>query len=292
MKPIPSILYIIALSVFASAATAGMGPPEQVLSALEKYRQGEDFKCFALYTPQNGESWISGYAQGYDTPQNAARAALLYCREALAESGISGRDCELSRAGRHEIGTGTDSRDILEKYGEEVLAALKSRLEKGHDPRAWTKLETVYQKMGLYAESEAMLLGPAEEGNPEAQNALAYHWAERNVRLDEALEMARKATEQQPGNPSYLDTMAMCLLRLGDLEQAEDVERKALSLNPGGRFLPVIMEHLGDILWLRGKKGKAREAWSRGREASGNILISRRLERKLAHGLENGPVFE
>lgn len=289
---LPILLYIIALSVFAPAALSGSGPPAHVLADMEKYRAGDDFKAFALSAPKNGESWVTGYALGYDTPQNAVRAALLYCQKALAESGMGHRSCEPFMAGSHRIGDEGDVETILNEYGEEVISELRLRLKKGHDAKAWTKLETVYQKMGRYEESEAMLAEPAKAGNHEAQNALAYHLAERNVRLELALEMAGKATGQQPGNPSYWDTQAMCHFRLNDLEEAERLERKALALKPKGRFVPVINEHLGDILWLKGENGEAREAWRRALAASSNILISKRLERKLAKGLEGDPTFE
>jgi Flp pilus assembly protein TadD len=43
--------------------------------------------------------------------------------------------------------------------------------------------------------------------------------ADRNVRLNEALEMTKKAVDQEPDNGAFLDSLGWVYYRLGRLEK-------------------------------------------------------------------------
>jgi len=91
-------------------------------------------------------------------------------------------------------------------------------------------------------------------------NYLGYMLAEEGIRLEESLEMIKKALEKEPENGAYLDSHGWALFKLGKMDQAEKEIRKAL------RFLDsdaVVYEHLGDILKAKGKKREARKYWEK-----------------------------
>jgi Flp pilus assembly protein TadD len=90
--------------------------------------------------------------------------------------------------------------------------------------------------------------------NSSALNYLGYMLADRGVRLNEALDLIRKAVDLDPNNGAYLDSLGWAYYRLGDLEQAERHLRSAID-----RFSkdPTVHDHLADVL---AKQGNLRDA--------------------------------
>jgi tetratricopeptide (TPR) repeat protein len=93
--------------------------------------------------------------------------------------------------------------------------------------------------------------------NHHAYNALGYSLAERNVRLPEALALIDKALKMAPGDPFIMDSMGWVQFRLGNLEEAEALLRRAYGL----RSDPEIAVHLGEVLWQKGDKAGAEKLW-------------------------------
>ena len=78
-------------------------------------------------------------------------------------------------------------------------------------------------------------------------NNYAYFLSLREERLDDALEMARKANRLSPNNPTYLDTYAWVLYMLGRYEEAREPMRLAVSLDRTDS--KELLIHYGDILY-------------------------------------------
>jgi tetratricopeptide (TPR) repeat protein len=97
--------------------------------------------------------------------------------------------------------------------------------------------------------------------NHHAYNALGYSLAERNVRLQEALELIDKALKMAPGDPFIMDSMGWVQFRLGNLNAAESQLRRAYAL----RSDPEIAVHLGEVLWQKGQKADAQKLWREAR---------------------------
>jgi Flp pilus assembly protein TadD len=97
--------------------------------------------------------------------------------------------------------------------------------------------------------------------NHHAYNALGYSFAERNVRLPEALELIGKALKLAPGDPFIMDSMGWVQYRLGNLNAAETQLRQAYAL----RSDPEIAVHLGEVLWHKGQKADAQKLWREAR---------------------------
>jgi len=86
-----------------------------------------------------------------------------------------------------------------------------------------------------------------------AYNALGYTLAERNLRLPEARELIEKALKLSPGDAFIIDSMGWVLYRMGNLEESLKFLRRAFS----DRADPEIAAHLGEVLWVSGKRAEA-----------------------------------
>lgn len=93
--------------------------------------------------------------------------------------------------------------------------------------------------------------------NQHAYNALGYSFAERNVRLQEAYDLIKKALALAPDDAFIIDSMGWVEFRLGRLEKAEELLRRAYALRPD----PEIAVHLGEVLWLLGREEEAKKLW-------------------------------
>jgi Tfp pilus assembly protein PilF len=94
--------------------------------------------------------------------------------------------------------------------------------------------------------------------NAHALNALGYTFADRNERLQEAYELIKKAYDQRPEDAAIMDSMGWIHYRLGKLEEAEQYLRRAITTEYDGE----IAGHLGEVLWMRGKRDEADQVWN------------------------------
>lgn len=90
-----------------------------------------------------------------------------------------------------------------------------------------------------------------------AYNALGYSLADRNIRLEEALELIEKAVQLAPDDPFILDSLGWVKFRLSRFGEAEQALRRAYELRPDAE----IAVHLGEVLWAQGQKDNARKFW-------------------------------
>lgn len=103
-----------------------------------------------------------------------------------------------------------------------------------------------------------------------AYNALGYTFADRNIRLDEALALIEKALALSPEDPHILDSMGWVMFRLGRHDAALEYLRKAYAIRPEAD----VAAHLGEVLWSMGRAEDARKLWreARGREPENETL--------------------
>jgi tetratricopeptide (TPR) repeat protein len=124
----------------------------------------------------------------------------------------------------------------------------------------WFMRGAMYERQKKYdlAEAEFRKVLKQSPDSASALNYLGYMLADRNVRLNEALEMIQKAVEMEPNNSAYLDSLGWVYYRLNRLEEAEDYLRR--SLERGSRDATV-HDHLGDVFSSRGKLKEAISQW-------------------------------
>jgi Flp pilus assembly protein TadD len=90
-----------------------------------------------------------------------------------------------------------------------------------------------------------------------AHNALGYHLADRNERLEEALALIERALSLAPKDAHIIDSMGWIQYRLGNLDSAEKYLRAAFLQQPDTE----ISTHLGEVLWIKGRTEEAESLW-------------------------------
>lgn len=90
-----------------------------------------------------------------------------------------------------------------------------------------------------------------------AYNALGYSLADRNIRLDEAHALIKKALELAPDDAFIIDSMGWVEYRMGRLDEAERLLRRAYASRPDAE----IAAHLGEVLWVKGDREAAEQLW-------------------------------
>lgn len=109
---------------------------------------------------------------------------------------------------------------------------------------------------GLYAilEEDLQRLIAAEPDNAHALNALGYHYADENIKLDTAAGYIERARSLLPEDPAITDSLGWLRYRQGRYDEAVGLLREAWSLLPD----PEIARHLVEVLWRQGKEAEAK----------------------------------
>lgn len=90
-----------------------------------------------------------------------------------------------------------------------------------------------------------------------AYNALGYSFAERNTRLSEAEALIKKALALAPDDAFIIDSLGWVLFRKGDAANALTQLQRAYAIRPD----PEIAAHLGEVLWVLGRREDAKKIW-------------------------------
>jgi tetratricopeptide (TPR) repeat protein len=125
-------------------------------------------------------------------------------------------------------------------------------------------------------ESQLTRLIELKPDNPQALNALGYTLVDRTPRTAEGLKLIEKALTLAPEDPSILDSMGWAHFRMGNLGDSEKYLRRALADHPD----PEIAAHLGEVLWAKGERDRAKEVWqSQLKETPDNALLLETVRR-------------
>jgi tetratricopeptide (TPR) repeat protein len=99
-----------------------------------------------------------------------------------------------------------------------------------------------------------------DHNNAPIENDLGYMYADRGIKLDDAVAMLKKAVAFDPQNYAYLDSLAWAYYKQGQYAVAEDYERKAALRMSND---PTILDHLGEIEAKNGKLQQAIADWQK-----------------------------
>ena len=121
-------------------------------------------------------------------------------------------------------------------------------------------LGSVYERQKDYEKAEGTFRKVLEI-NPDhaaSLNYLGYMLADRGVRLEESLDLIKRAVDLDPNNGAYLDSLGWAYFKLNRIDEAELYLKKALDRV---RKDSTIHEHLGDVYYRKGAYEEARAAW-------------------------------
>ena len=118
---------------------------------------------------------------------------------------------------------------------------------------------TAYDKLNRFEEvvrsmETALKIDPH---HADALNYLGYSYAERGVKIEEAISLTKQAVALRPTNGYYVDSLGWAFFKKGLLVEALTEIKRAAALVGDD---PVIYEHLGEIYLKQHQMSEAREA--------------------------------
>ncbi|MFC5569963.1 tetratricopeptide repeat protein [Lysobacter yangpyeongensis] len=126
------------------------------------------------------------------------------------------------------------------------------------------------------AEADFRKILVADPDSTAALNALGYTLADRTTRYQEALELIDRARAAEPDNAAIIDSYGWVLYRIGRKQEALTELRRAFSLQKD----PEIASHVGEVLWVLGRKDEARRYFEEARKLDpDNRALKRALEK-------------
>jgi tetratricopeptide (TPR) repeat protein len=156
----------------------------------------------------------------------------------------------------------------LNRLNRNSAAALALEKVLELDPANLTALTTlgmIYDTMKLFPKSDS-IYEQALQLYPENDlllNNYAYSLAERNEKLEYALELALKAIAAKPDNGAYLDTVGWVYYKLAKFQQAFSYIQQSLAIRENSA---VVIEHLGDVYLKLNQISAAVKCWRRSLE--------------------------
>lgn len=147
-----------------------------------------------------------------------------------------------------------------------------------------------FERLDQWDEAEsdfraALELNPDQ---PQVLNYLGYSLVEKQIKLDEALDMIERAAAARPDSGYIMDSLGWVLYRLGRYDEAVGHMERAAELMPVD---PIVNDHLGDVYWAVGRKTEARFQWRRALSfvvygTTAEEVDGDRIRRKLEVGLD------
>jgi len=178
-------------------------------------------------------------------------------RDALQQARIAnpGRAADLYIAETQIVQKHGTKAEVLELY-ETALSAFPEN----HDLLYNRALYVVDKGEFEWMERDLRKILAEDPDHADSLNALGYTLADRNERLDEAFALVARALKLRPDSPAVLDSMGWVFYRQGDLEKAAEYLRRALDLAQDDE----IAAHLGEVLWVSGRRADAQAVWRDG----------------------------
>jgi tetratricopeptide (TPR) repeat protein len=141
------------------------------------------------------------------------------------------------------------------------------------------------ESLGNYDAAEtdlrrALDLNPNE---PQVLNYLGYSLVDRGLKLDEALDMIKRAVAGKPDSGAITDSLAWAYFRLGRYKEALAPMEQASLMEPVD---PIVTDHLGDVYWMNGRQREAGYQWRRALSYGPEEKDVARIKAKIDQGLD------
>ncbi len=135
----------------------------------------------------------------------------------------------------------------LEEYDKATIVLRQSLKIYPESRGARHTLAIASDALNYWNESDSLYEGliASDTNDVQALNNYSYSLVERNLHLNKALEMAKKAIELEPDNAAYLDTIGWIYYKMDNIDKALLFIRKSVELDNNN---PIVLEHLGDVL--------------------------------------------
>jgi tetratricopeptide (TPR) repeat protein len=293
-------------SIREGAALALLAPATSMLQAKQNQIALAYLRLALRLDPDRDEAWVMvGDVMQQAGDVEAARAAYAHPKPSSQEYAAAqaklawtyqqadDHETALKLARTAAAGGDPDARltlaDLLranEQYAEaaEILTGL-IKDARTPDWRLYYARGVTLERLDRWPEAEADLQAALRirPDEPELLNYLGYSWIDRGQHLKEAMAMVEKAVAANPRSGAMVDSLGWAFYRQGDYKAAVQKLERAVELEAGD---PEINNHLGDALWMVGRKDEAVFQWKRVLTLKPDAKIRAEAERKIASGLD------
>jgi tetratricopeptide (TPR) repeat protein len=137
-----------------------------------------------------------------------------------------------------------------------------ARTRAPEDTAIGLNLASAYDKANKIDQAEAVYRDLIKKNpeNAEAMNDLGYMFAERDRKLDDAVELIKQALAIETDNPSYLDSLGWAYFKQGKADLARDPLERAAAAEPR---VSVIQNHLAEAYFRLKRYADAATTWDR-----------------------------
>ena len=132
------------------------------------------------------------------------------------------------------------------------------------------------------AESDFISALELSPDQPQVLNYMGYSLLERKEKLDQALKMIILAAEKSPDSYHIIDSLGWAYYKKGDFGKALLYLEKAMEIESTD---PIVNDHLGDVLWMLGRKREAKFQWKKSLSFNPESVDQKNTEDKLKFGL-------
>ncbi len=152
-----------------------------------------------------------------------------------------------------------------EKYDEAVKYYTKviSLLDQDHElyAKAYDGRGIAYERLKNWDKAEKDFLESlrVEPNQAYVLNYLAYSWIEKGVKINQSLDMLKKADSLRNNDGYITDSLGWALYKLKRYSEAKNYLQKAVQIMPAD---PIVNDHFADSLWMNGSKIQARYYWN------------------------------
>ena len=168
--------------------------------------------------------------------------------------------------------TGAIEAAKIEKYTEAIWPILFLRGISFERSKNWDLAEEDF--------ISALELSPDQ---PQILNYMGYSLLERKEKLDQAMRMILLAAEKAPDSYHIIDSLGWAHYKIGDFEKALLFLERAMELESTD---PIVNDHLGDVLWMLGRKREARFQWKKSLALEPEPVDQKKTQDKLEFGLK------
>ncbi len=122
-----------------------------------------------------------------------------------------------------------------------------------------------YERLGNWdkAEKDFITSLDIKPDSANVLNYLAYGWVEREIRLDQSLQMLEAAYQSNPDSYYIIDSLAWAHFKHNNLEEAARLMEIVIDMAPGEA---ISLDHLGDIYYAMNRKREAVHFWQQALE--------------------------
>jgi tetratricopeptide (TPR) repeat protein len=138
----------------------------------------------------------------------------------------------------------------------------------------------LYEKQNKVSDAEKAFRKALEldKDDPAVLNYLGFMFADRGIKLNEALTMIQKAVKSDPTNGAYLDSLGWAYYKLNQLDLAEEYLKKAIIFYHSDAS---IHDHMGDLYFKTKRYEEARAEWTKSLQLATEKEEIDRVKKKL-----------